>query len=361
MWITALFGMATRTTEALLGVKYRRKAADGTFLGGAFAYLEDGTSEKIGKKAGKILAIAFAVAGMVAAFGIGNMVQANSVTLSLSELVGGGKSGLFNAITGILLAGVTGAVIIGGIKEIGKITEKIVPVMAVVYILGALIVIGVNIEAVPSAFALIFESAFSGHAAVGGFAGATVAKTIQFGVARGIFSNESGLGTGSLAHSAAKTPEPAQQGLVAMVGTFIDTLIVCTLTGLTIILSGLWSEGGVTSSALTMRAFDSALPVIGSTVVAVCSILFGYSTIIGWYYYGEQCTEYLFGIRSNLPYRAIFLVAVFIGSIAQLTLVWTVSDILNGFMAIPNLIGLLILSGVAAKEMKKWTERKKII
>lgn len=361
MWVTAFFGMATRVTEAMLGLKFRKKAADGTYIGGAFYYLEDGASGKLGKKLSKFLAIAFAVAGMAAAFGIGNMVQSNSVSLSLSSLIGIGAEHklLFNIIIGIVLAAITAVVIVGGIREIGKVTEKVVPLMAVIYIVGAIIVIAINIEAVPNAFKLIFKSAFSGHAAVGGFAGATIMKAIQYGVARGIFSNESGLGTGSLAHSAAKNAEPAKQGMVAMVGTFIDTLIVCTLTGLTIVLSGLWTTKGLTSTALTMSAFNSAIPGFGGGIVAVCSILFGYSTIIGWYYYGEQCTEYLWGTNSNKPYKALFIIGIFLGAVAKISIVWTISDILNGFMAIPNLIGLLVLSGVAAKEMNKWLNSKK--
>lgn len=353
MWLTALLGMATRATEALLGVKFRRKAADGTYIGGAFYYLEDGASKFIGKIPAKILAVAFAFAGMIAAFGIGNMVQANSVTLSLATLfkISSEQTKTFNAAVGIILTILTGLVLVGGVKRLGTVAEKLVPFMALLYITGALAVLILNITKIPQAFALILKSAFTGHAAAGGFAGATVAKTIQYGVARGLFSNEAGLGTGSLAHSAAQTPNPARQGFVAMVGTFIDTLVICTMTALVIITTGAWTSGK-TSTALTMEAFGRTLPYIGTAIVALGSTLFGYSTLLGWSYYGEQCTEYLLGTKSNTPYRLIFTLLVFVGAVAQLEFVWTLSDILNGFMVIPNLIGLILLSGIAFREFK---------
>ncbi len=354
MWITASLGMATRATEALLGVKFRRKAEDGTFIGGAFYYLEDGTSPIIGKLPAKILAVAFALSGMIAAFGIGNMVQANSVVLSLSRLFGVSQSFQvqFKVITGITLSVLTGLVLLGGVKRLGQVAEKLVPAMAAFYILGALTVLILNLSKIPYAFALIFKSAFTGHAAAGGFAGATVAKALQYGVARGLFSNEAGLGTGSLAHAAAKTPNPARQGMVAMVGTFMDTLVICTMTALAIIITGVWTSGE-TSTALTIKAFSVNLGTIGAAIVALGSTLFGYSTLLGWSYYGEQCTEYLFGVKSNTVYRVLFVIFVAVGAVAGIDLVWTVSDIFNGFMAVPNLIGLLLLSSVAARELKK--------
>ncbi len=358
MWITALIGMATRATEALLGVKYRRKADDGSMLGGAFYYLEDGASQYIGKPLGKLLAIAFAFSGMVAAFGIGCMVQSNSVALSIAKLLNVKNATISNYIVGAILAIFTGIVILGGVKRLAKVTEFFVPFMAVIYIAGGLLVIILNIDKLIPSLALIIKSAFTGHAAIGGFAGATVAKALQFGVARGIFSNEAGLGTGSLAHAAAKTEDPARQGLVAMVGTFIDTIVTCSITALAIIMTGVWTSGE-TSTALSISAFESALGVAGAYIVTVGSVLFGYSTILGWSYYGEQCTEYLFGSKTNIPYRIIFVVAAFIGAVAKLSFVWTLSDVLNGFMAIPNLIGLIVLSGVAAKTMDEYLNQLK--
>ncbi len=356
MWITALFGMATRGTEAMLGVMYRHKAEDGTMIGGAFYYLEDGASQYVGKAFGKFLGIAFAFAGMIAAFGIGCMVQSNSIALSVSTLLHVKNVAMSNWITGILLAALTALVILGGIKRLGSVAEWLVPIMAVIYIAGALTVIILRINYIGDAIVLIVKSAFSGQAAAGGFAGATVAKAIQFGVARGIFSNEAGLGTGSLAHSAARTENPARQGLVGMTGTFIDTIVICSMTALAITLTGAW-QSGATSTALTMKAFSSVIGTAGAVVVALGSILFGYSTLLGWSYYGEQCTEYLFGSKTNIPYRVIFVIAAFIGAVASLPLVWTLSDVLNGFMAVPNLIGLIVLSGVASRAMKEYLEK----
>ncbi len=356
MWITALFGMATRGTEAMLGVMYRHKADDGTMIGGAFYYLEDGASQYIGKALGKFLGVAFAFAGMIAAFGIGCMVQSNSVALSVSTLLHVKNVATSNWITGILLAVLTALVILGGIKRLGAVAEWLVPIMAVVYIVGALIVILLRINYIGDAIVLIFKDAFTGQAAAGGFAGATVAKAIQFGVARGIFSNEAGLGTGSLAHSAAKTEDPARQGLVGMTGTFIDTIVICSMTALAITLTGAW-QSGATSTALTIKAFSSVIGTAGAAIVAFGSILFGYSTLLGWSYYGEQCTEYLFGSKTNIPYRIVFVIATFVGAVASLPLVWTLSDVLNGFMAIPNLIGLIVLSGVASRAMKEYLNK----
>lgn len=359
MWLTALIGMATRGTEAMLGVKYRRKSDDGTMIGGAFYYLEDGASEHIGRRPGKILAVAFAFAGMTAAFGIGCMVQSNSVALSVTTLFHIENAGTANVMVGLVLAFLTAAVILGGVRRLGAVAEWFVPFMAVVYIGGGLIVIMLRIDALPQAIDLIFHSAFSGEAAAGGFAGAAVAKGIQFGVARGIFSNEAGLGTGSLAHSAARTADPARQGLIGMTGTFIDTIVTCSITALAIVMTGAW-KSGQTSTALTITAFSSVIGIFGGYIVTIGSALFGYSTILGWSYYGEQCTEYLFGSVTNIPYRALFVIATFIGAVAKLSFVWTLSDVLNGFMAIPNLIGLLVLSGVAADTLNNYLNGLKV-
>ncbi len=363
MWLTALLGMATRGTEAMLGVKYRHKADDGTMIGGAFYYLEDGASEYIGKGFGKILALAFAFAGMIAAFGIGCMVQSNSVALSVTTLFHFSNVNTANIVIGVVLAVLTAIVILGGVSRLGAVAEWFVPFMAIIYIGGGLTVILMKISILPQAVALIFHAAFSGQAAAGGFAGAAVAKGIQFGVARGIFSNEAGLGTGSLAHSAARTADPARQGLIGMTGTFIDTIVTCSITALAIVMTGAWqltdpvTGKALTSTALTIAAFSSVLGVVGGYIVTIGSALFGYSTILGWSYYGEQCTEYLFGSKTNIPYRLLFVIATFIGAVAKLSLVWTLSDVLNGFMAIPNLIGLLVLSGVAARTMNEYLSK----
>ena len=353
MWLTALIGMATRATEAMLGVKYRHKADDGTMIGGAFYYLEEGASEYIGRGPGKFLAVAFAFAGMFAAFGIGCMVQSNSVALSVTTLFHIESIAAANVVVGLVLAVLTAIVILGGVRRLGAVAEWFVPFMAVVYIGGGLIVIMIRIDNLPQALDVIFRSAFSGQAAAGGFAGAAVAKGVQFGVARGIFSNEAGLGTGSLAHAAARTADPARQGLIGMTGTFIDTIVTCSITALAIVMTGAW-KSGQTSTALTITAFSSVIGVAGAFIVTLGSALFGYSTILGWSYYGEQCTEYLFGSVTNIPYRALFVIATFIGAVAKLSFVWTLSDVLNGFMAIPNLIGLLVLSGVAARTMNNY-------
>ncbi len=372
MWITALIGMATRATEAMLGVKYRRKAKDGSYIGGTFYYLEDGAAPIIGKIPAKILAVAFALAGMVATFGIGNMVQSNSVALSFNEMfnVSAASIPTSNMIIGIVLMLGTAAVLLFGVKGVGKVSARIVPFMGLLYVLTALFILILNITSIPQALALIVSSAFTGKAAIGGFIGITVARSVKMGVARGIFSNEAGLGTGSLAHSAAQTDDPAQQGSVAMVGTFIDTLVICTMTGLIITLMLIQKQNmpldpesgkALSSTALTMFSFTHFLPGVGKYIVAISSILFGYSTLIGWSYYGEQCTEYIFGVKSNIPYRVLFIMAIYLGAVTELSLVWTMSDILNGFMAIPNLIGLLVLSGVAAKEYKDWISKTKRI
>lgn len=364
MWLTALFGMVTRGAEAMLGVKFRKQAQDGSFIGGTFYYLEEGASRIIGKTPAKVLAVAFAIAGMAATFGIGNMVQANSVALSFNELFSISKAlrPQVNSIIGIVLVVLTGSVLVFGIRGIGKVSARIVPLMSLLYLLSALVILILNITHIPAALGMILRSAFTGQAAVGGIIGISVAKAMKYGVARGIFSNEAGLGTGSLAHAAAQTEEPVRQGLVAMVETFIDTILICTMTGLVITLlfvhtgqAPLDSSGKLLSStALTMHSFQFFLPAWGKVVVAVCSILFGYSTLIGWSYYGEQCTEYLLGVKSNLPYRLVFISAIYVGTVTELSLVWTLSDILNGFMAIPNLIGLLLLSGVVANEFRTW-------
>lgn len=340
MWITALFGLATKYAESLLAVKYRIVDEKGEFAGGPMFYLEKGLKQKW-------LGVTFAVFGSIAAFGIGNMVQSNSVADAL-------KTG-FNVpemATGIILALLTAAVVLGGIKVIGRVTAWVVPIMALVYVSGAIILLIVNIEGIPAAFSLIFSSAFTGHAAVGGFAGAVVKDAIQKGVSRGVFSNESGLGSAPIAAAAAKTDHSVRQALVNMTGTFIDTIIICTMTGLALVVTGAWTTG-LKGAALTSAAFSHGLPGgSGGFIVNFGIIFFAYSTILGWCYYGEKCMEYLFGVKSIMPYRVLFVIVVAIGATMKLNVVWGIADIMNGLMAVPNLIGLLGLSGVVVAETK---------
>lgn len=340
MWITALFGMATKYAEAVLAIKYRITDKNGEMAGGPMYVLERGLNLKW-------LGIAFAVFGALAGFGIGNMVQSNSIAHALKSTFG-----VTEVATSAILMFATAAIILGGIKSIAKASGIIVPVMAVFYILASIIVLAINYKAIPGAFALIFEHAFTPMAAVGGFGGAMVRTIIQRGVSRGVFSNESGLGSAPIAAAAAKTDVPSRQALVSMSGTFIDTIVVCTFTGLVLICSGVWSSGE-TGAALTANAYGVGLNHgIGNVIVTMGIAFFAFSTIIGWAYYGEKCTEYLAGEKAIKPYRYLWCAAVPLGSLLQLKLVWNIADILNGLMAIPNLIALILLSGVAAKEAK---------
>ena len=337
MWITGLFGMATKYAEAMLAVKYRTVDKRGMMCGGPMYYLSNGLGWKW-------LGVLFAIFAAVAAFGIGNMVQSNSVCEAVH-----GSFGVPHGITGVLLTVATGLVLLGGIKAIGRVTSLLVPVMIVFYIGACLWVIFANLDAVLGIFRLIFRQAFTPTAAGGGFAGATVMLTIRMGVARGVFSNESGLGSSAIAAAAAQTRHPVRQAMVSMTQTFIDTIVVCTLTGLTILLTGVWT-GGETGAKLTMQAFNTVLPgEMGGIIVSVGLMLFAYSTILGWSYYGEKSFEYLLGERAVVPYRTIFTLVVFVGAVAKLDIVWLVSDVMNGLMALPNLVGLLLLSGVVVR------------
>ncbi len=348
MWVCAVFGMATKYGEAVLAVKYRHVLPDGTMQGGPMRYIADGLGLKW-------LGWLFALFGSVAAFGIGSMVQSNSVALALDETWGVSPVG-----TGIVLAVLTGAVIIGGISRIGRVTAKLVPAMAVLYVLGALLIIVLNIDKLPGAFALIFGHAFSPVSAAGGFAGATVAAAMRFGVARGVFSNEAGLGSAPIAHAAAKTDNPVRQGLVALTGVFFDTIIVCTMTALVILMTGAWTSGE-TSSALTYLAFNSGLPGPGGLIVTIGIAVFAYSTMIGWAYYGEECIEYIFGMKARTPYRYVFCLVIALGAFQKVGFVWNFSDTMNGAMAIPNLIGLLGLSGVLVKVTREGLSRSETL
>ena len=334
MWVIALFGMATKYAEAVLAVKYREVDALGNHVGGPMYYIKNGLGENWAW-----LGMAFALFGMIAAFGIGNMVQSNTVA---SELYASFQVPPW--ITGIVMATLTGAVILGGIKRIAKVAEKLVPFMASAYILGALIIIIINISAVPAALLLIVEDAFTGTAAEGGFLGATVMMAVRWGFARGIFSNEAGLGSAAIAHAAAKTNNPVRQGMIAMLGTFIDTIIICSMTALVIILTGAW-DSGIKGAPMSSLAFNTGFAG-GGYIVTFGLIIFAFTTILGWSYYGERCAEYVLGIKAIMPYRLLWVVATLTGALIKLGLVWTLADVLNGLMAIPNLIALLLLSPV---------------
>lgn len=347
MWITALFGMATKYAEAVLAIKYRIVDKNGEMAGGPMYVLERGLKMKW-------LGVAFAIFGACAGFGIGNMVQSNSIAHSLNTTFG-----IENLTTGIALTILTAVVILGGIKSIGKASGIIVPVMAVFYIIASIIVLILNYKAIPGAIVMIFEYAFTPIAAMGGFAGAAVKTVVQKGVSRGVFSNESGLGSAPIAAAAAITDVPGRQALVSMTGTFIDTIIVCSFTGLVIICSGAW-DNGMTGVALTSEAYGAGMGhQIGNMIVSLGIVFFAYSTILGWGYYGEKCTEYLFGERAIKPYRYLWCAAVIVGTMLELEVVWNIADVMNGLMAVPNLIALLALSSVAAAETRSFAKMLK--
>src|SRR6056297_462160 len=341
MWVTAVFGMALKYGECLLSLNYRTIHPNGVVGAGPMYYLDKGLGQKW-------LGVFFAVFAAVASFGIGNMVQANSVAEPVETYFGIPK-----ILTGLVIGGLVFAVIVGGIKRIGQVASRLVPFMALFYVVGCLVIIFVNIESVPRAFAFIFHDAFSGSAAAGGFAGATLAQVIRFGVARGVFSNESGLGSAPIAHGAAKTKEPVREGLVAMLGPFIDTILVCTMTALIIILTGAF-ETGNTGADLTAKAFNMGLPGPGGYIVAIGIIFFAFSTAISWSYYGDRCIDYLFGEKMVMPYRILYCLLLPIGAYVKLATVWTISDIFNALMAWPNLIGLICLSPVIVRLTREY-------
>ena len=344
MWMAAFFGMATKYAEGLLAIKYRTKDANGAVAGGPMHYILLGMGEKW-----RPLAIFFALAGvLVALLGIGTFTQVNSITESIQN-----TAQIDPAITALVLSVFVAIAVFGGLKSISKVSTAVVPFMAIVYILGTLIVIFFNIEKIPATLALIFTSAFSPVAAVGGFAGATIRTAIQNGVARGVFSNESGLGSAPIAAAAAKTNEPVEQGLISMTGTFIDTLIICTLTGLTILVTGVWS-GDLNGVALTQSAFSTVFSYFGPALLTIFLVLFAFTTILGWNYYGERCFEFLFGVRFIWLYRVVFVLMVLLGGFIELDMVWIIADIVNALMALPNLIALLVLSPVVIAETKKY-------
>ena len=350
MWMTGLVGMATKYSEALLSVRFRTTDSRGGQSGGPMYFLEHG----VGHRTGRWLARAFALFAAVAAFGIGNMVQSNAISLAVSNSAATFALPVHPGVVGLAVAVLAAMVILGGIRSIGRIAGTLVPTMILVYVTATTVILILNYEGIPGAIGLVFESAFTGTAATGGFLGAGVAQAVRFGVSRGIFSNESGLGSAGIAAAAAQTREPVRQALVSMTQTFIDTLVVCSFTGLAIITTGAW-QTGLDGPALTQNAFATGLPgQWGGIVVAVCLALFAFSTILGWSYYGEKSLEYLVGARAVMPYRIAFVLAAFIGSLGTVEVVWLLSDVLNGLMAIPNLIGLLLLSGLIVRETRAY-------
>ena len=346
MWVTALFGMATKYGEAVLAVKYREVDSRGKRQGGPMYYIKNGLGDNW-----KWLGFLFALFGTIAAFGIGNMVQSNSVADALES-----NFHIDPMITGIVLAILVGLVIIGGVTRIGEVAGKLVPIMAIAYIGGSLLVIFANFDQIGNAFGLIFSSAFSGTAATGGFAGAAVWAAIRFGVARGVFSNEAGLGSAPIAHAAAQTDNPVRQGMIAMLGTFIDTIIVCTMTALVIILTGAWTSGE-TGASLSTLAYGQGLSG-ANYIVTIGLVVFAFTTLIGWSYYGERCAEFIFGTAIIIPYRIVWVVAVMTGALIKLNFVWLLADVMNGFMAIPNLIALALLSPVIFKVTKEYFNKQ---
>jgi AGCS family alanine or glycine:cation symporter len=340
MWLTGVFGIATKYGEALLAVKYRVTTANGTMAGGPMYVLERGMNRKW-------LGICFAAFTAVSAFGIGNMVQANSIASVVRETFG-----LSPWITGALLTLITAVVILGGIKVIARVCERLVPFMVVFYVLGCMILLILNHEGIPETLGLIFRGAFSGQAAMGGFLGAGVREAVRYGVARGLFSNESGLGSAPILAAAAQTKNPVRQALVSSTGTFWDTVVICALTGVVLVNSGEWLNG-LNGAALSKAAF-SDIPVVGPIVLTVGLLTFVFSTILGWSYYGEKAAEYLLGSKAIMPYRWLWVGAVMVGSVLTLPVVWALADITNGLMAIPNLVSLIALNRVLVSETRRY-------
>ncbi|MBM7870344.1 AGCS family alanine or glycine:cation symporter [Clostridium pascui] len=339
-WITGVFGISTKYAESLLATKYRVKTEDGTMAGGPMYVLEHGMKKKW-------LGVLFAIFTSVAAIGTGGMVQSNAISAMINDTFK-----VPYAVTGVILAVLTAVVILGGIKSIAKVCEVFVPFMAGSYILGCLIILGLSYETIPNSLHTIISSAFTGQAAAGGFAGSTIMMAMRFGVSRGLFSNESGLGSAPIVSAAAQSRNPVRQALVASTGTFWDTVIVCAITGLVLTNTGVWTQG-LQGGQLTREAFGT-IPVVGPIVLTLGLITFAFSTILGWSYYGEKSIEYLFGKKAILPYKLLWIIMIYIGSVFSLDVVWNFADLANGLMAIPNLISLIALSGVIVKETKKY-------
>ncbi|TYZ29231.1 sodium:alanine symporter family protein [Selenomonas caprae] len=344
MWMAAFFGMATKYAEGLLAVKYRSTDEKGEIAGGPMFYIRNGMGEKY-----KPLATFFAVATILVAYlGIGTFPQVNAIVDSVNISFGVPK-----LATDIVLTLLIAAITLGGLQSIAKVASKVIPFMAVMYIAISLGLILMHLDAVPAAVSLILESAFTGTAAAGGFAGSTIMMAMQNGIARGVFSNESGLGSAPIAAAAAKTKHPAEQGLISMTGTFIDTIIICTMTGLALVLTGVW-QGDAAGAAMTSAAFASVYGFLGSQLLTIALALFAFTTILGWNYYGERACIYLMGTKGVLPYRVIFIALIASGAFLKLEAIWILADIVNGLMAIPNLIALIALSGVVVAETKSY-------
>jgi AGCS family alanine or glycine:cation symporter len=337
MWCTALVGMATKYAEAVLAVNYRETDAAGKKVGGPMYYIKNG----LGKR-WKPLAFLFALFGALAGFGLANTVQSNTVSQVLFN-----NFQIPTVASGLVMAFLVALVLLGGIQRIAQVAGKLVPLMTVIYLVSTLLILLMNLPEIPAALVFIVDSAFNGTAATGGFAGATVMLALRMGVSRGIFSNESGLGSAPIAHAAAATNSPVRQGTIAMLGTFIDTLIICTMTGLVLIVTDVWNSD-LQGAAMTLQVFDSSLP-FGGDILSLCIALFAFTTMLGWSYYGERCAQFLLGPKVVLPFRVLWVVGIFLGTQMSLGLVWKMSDALNGMMAIPNLIALLLLSPVVFK------------
>ena len=350
MWVAAFFGMATKYAEGVLAIKYRTKNEKNEISGGPMYYIVNGMGSKY-----KPLAIFFAISGiLVALLGIGTFTQVNSITDSIN-----GSFGINPKITGIILTLIVALVIFGGIKNISKVASTVVPFMSFVYILMCFLIILGSFNKIPSTFILIIKSAFTPISSIGGFMGASVSMAIRNGIARGVFSNESGLGSAPIAAAAAKTNHPAEQGLISMTGTFIDSLIICSLTGFSLILSGVW-KGDLNGALMTQSAFESVLPHIGPLFLTISLSLFAFTTILGWCYYGERCFEFLFGIKFISAYRVVFVLMILIGSFLKLEMVWIIADIVNALMAIPNLIALIYLTPVVIAETNTYMNYLKL-
>ena len=342
MWCTALVGMATKYGEAVLAVEYRETDELGKKVGGPMYYIRNGLGPKWAW-----LGFLFALFGAIAGFGIGNTVQANSVADALNS-----SFAIPEQVSGLLMMVLVGLVLLGGIQRIANVAGKLVPLMTVFYLVATLIILLLNLGAIPAAIVLVIKSAFSPVAAGGGFAGASIMLALRMGVTRGVFSNEAGLGSAPIAHAAAETDSPVRQGTIAMLGTFIDTLVICTMTGLVLIITGAWNSGEQ-GAALTTLAFSTVLPY-GDKLVTICLLLFAFSSLLGWSYYGERCAEYLLGVKVIVPFRILWVLAIYVGATRELSEVWGIADILNGLMAIPNLIGLLLLSPIIFKLTKDY-------
>lgn len=335
MWCTAVIGLATKYSEAVLAVHFREKDSLGQHVGGPMYYIQNGLGKKF-----VWMAVCFSIFGALAGFGIGNTVQVNSIAHGLEVSLG-----IPRLLTGLVVAVLVGAVILGGIKRIGSVAGKIVPVMSVAYIGLCGVVIVMNLSSLPSVLVEIVESAFSPVAATGGFAGSTIMIAVRMGVSRGVFSNEAGLGSAPIAHASAQTNSPVRQGTLAMLGTFIDTLVICTMTGVAIVLSGVWTQD-VQGMELSILAMNTLLPASGNLIVVSGMVIFAFTTVLGWALYGERCAEYLFGVKIILPYRILWVLAVPVGAVMDLRFIWNCADMLNGLMALPNLVALLLLSRV---------------